>query len=629
MTFRAKLFVFFTVAMLLSVALIAVGVSQVTRRSYDRLNDEHTSATVAQFQREFMRREKEVANRVQAIADAEATVRMAIDLARPQADVSIYVNDAHGLAQSHQLDFLDFVSSNGAIISSQESPEKFGYKMDWVAQPQNWTAIGSFLMKLDTQEGPALGLVAVSTVRVGDQNLFVVGGERLASDFLGSLVLPTGMRALLYQNIAADFQAANLLDASGTVTQSDRFAPIIQKERSRPSQESFKIKWTKDAASAEQFQSLPLFGRSGDLLAILFVGSSQNDVVMVVRRIGFLAFVVVAVGLIFGMLLSWWGAARVTRPIGELAEGAREVSQGNWRVHVNLRGRDEIAQLAEAFNAMTEQLSDQREKLVQAERVAAWREIARRLAHELKNPLFPLQTTLENLQRAKEQSPETFEEVFHESTGILLAEIQNLKSIVGKFSDFAKMPQPEIGSVNLNEVVRKAEKLFEAQFSAVGRPPINPEMHLAEDLPLIEADAMLLHRVIENLILNAMDAMPSGGVLMLRTAEHEDGVQFEISDTGKGLTPEECERLFTPYYTTKQHGSGLGLAIVQSVVSDHGGGIWVESEAGVGTSFHIYLPLKSPRNAGVIPEAVMTSVNISMPPEPPAAPPDVAESVEA
>jgi nitrogen fixation/metabolism regulation signal transduction histidine kinase len=231
---------------------------------------------------------------------------------------------------------------------------------------------------------------------------------------------------------------------------------------------------------------------------------------------------------------------------------------------------------------------------VQAERVAAWREIARRLAHELKNPLFPLQTTVENLQRAKAQNPGEFEEVFRESTGIMLEEIDALKKIVGRFSDFAKMPQPELGPVNLNDIVKSILKLFAPQFSAVGRPPISPEVHLDEELPIIQADSTLLHRALENLVLNAMDAMPAGGVLMLRTTHHDGFMQLEVSDTGAGLTPEECERLFTPYYTTKQHGTGLGLAIVQSVVSDHGGRITVESETGVGTTFHITLPVKPP-----------------------------------
>ena len=168
---------------------------------------------------------------------------------------------------------------------------------------------------------------------------------------------------------------------------------------------------------------------------------------------------------------------------------------------------------------------------------------------------------------------------------------------MGQFSEFAKMPQPEMGPVNLNEVVRSVLKLFEAQFSAVGRPPVTPEVHLDDAMPAIRADATLLHRVIENLVLNAMDAMPAGGVVMVRTFHDSESVHLEISDTGSGLTKEECERLFTPYYTTKQHGTGLGLAIVQSVVSDHGGRISVESESGVGTTFHITLPIARPGQA--------------------------------
>jgi len=405
-------------------------------------------------------------------------------------------------------------------------------------------------------------------------------------------VLPTGMRALLYMNLDPAFQPANLVDESGPVTQAERFAPFIQQEQQQPEKRTFKISWTQDAASAESFHALPLIGRQGELLGALLVGSSQREAVTLERRIVLLALGVAAMGLFFGLMLSWWGAARVTRPVRKLAEGARDVSEGKWNTRVNVRGKNEIAQLATAFNRMTEQLSEQRERLVQAERVAAWRELARRLAHELKNPLFPLQTTVENLQRAKEQSPEQFEEVFRESTAILLSEIENLKKIVGRFSDFAKMPQPELGTVQLNETVRGIVKLFEPQFGAVGRPPITPELHLDEGLPSIQADEALLRRAIENLVLNAMDAMPAGGVLMLRTTHQNGDVDLEVSDTGSGLTPEECDRLFTPYYTTKQHGTGLGLAIVQSVVSDHGGKISVESETGVGTSFHIQLPTK-------------------------------------
>jgi signal transduction histidine kinase len=595
-TFRTKLFVIFTLALLLSVGLVAFGVTAVTRRAFEQLSHQYSDAAVAQFKREFARREVDVVHQVQGIADAESTVRMAIDLSRPQPDVSIYVNDAHGVAQSHQLDFLDFVSSDSSIVSSAEWSARFGYKLTWVTQPVEWASLGSFLMKVDMPNGPTLGVMAVATVRVGDKNLYVAGGQQLGKQFLASLVLPMGMRALLYQNLSPDFQPENLTDESGAALQAERFAPFIEKERQQPGEQRFQIAWTKNPASVEEYRALPLMGRQNELLGVLLVGSSRAEVVTLERRIGLLALGVVAVGLLFGVLLSWWGAAGVTRPVMKLAEGAREVSAGNWNTRVAVRGGNEIGQLARTFNQMTQQLSEQRERLVQAERVAAWREIARRLAHELKNPLFPLQTTVENLQRAKAQNPEQFEEVFRESTGIMLSEIDTLKKIVGRFSDFAKMPQPELGPVNVNDIVKSILKLFAPQFSAVGRPPISPEVHLDEGLPAIQADSTLLHRALENLVLNAMDAMPAGGVLMLRTTHLDGNVELEVSDTGSGLTPEECERLFTPYYTTKQHGTGLGLAIVQSVVSDHGGRITVESEAGVGTSFHITLPSKPPQH---------------------------------
>jgi len=263
---------------------------------------------------------------------------------------------------------------------------------------------------------------------------------------------------------------------------------------------------------------------------------------------------------------------------------------------VPVTSADEFGQLGGAFNRMTHELGEQRRKLVQAERVAAWRELARRLAHELKNPLFPLQITIENLVRARERAPEQFDEVFQESTRTLLAELANLKTIIGRFSDFAKMPAPQPEPVALNELVKDTMTFLEPQLQAPGRPAIRTQLELTSSIPQIQADPELLRRALQNLVLNAVDAMDSGGTLTVRTETSADAVQLSVSDTGSGLTPEECERLFTPYYTTKQHGTGLGLAIVQSVVSDHGGNIAVQSEPGRGATFVITLPLRIPED---------------------------------
>ncbi len=177
------------------------------------------------------------------------------------------------------------------------------------------------------------------------------------------------------------------------------------------------------------------------------------------------------------------------------------------------------------------------------------------------------------------------------------------------------MPAPQFVRVNVNECLRNAVRLFEPQFNAVGKPTITTEFFLTDPLPEINADPDLLHRAFQNLVLNALDAMPAGGMLALRTAQHDGGVRIEVADTGKGLTPEECSRLFTPYYTTKSQGTGLGLAIVQSVVSDHHGSIFATSDEGRGTTFRIDLPLRQTGHPALAQEA---------PPESKGTPPTLA-----
>ena len=592
MSFRTKLVALFTLTIFAAVSLVAWGVSSYARRAFELFDQQRTDALVAQFHREYAQRGEEVAHRIQAIADAEATVRMAIDLTRPQADASQYYNDARGIAGTQQLDFLDIVADDGTLISSAEWPARFGYKNDWVATGKDWNSQGAFLSRVEMQDGVDLGLLAVRAIRVGEKHIYLIGGQRLNQDFLATLVLPESMRAVLYRNLEQGFVASELTDSHGQVAQADLFAPLITEvQRTHQGLQKTINLGSDRAVKSETFDAIPLLGREGDLLGVLLVGSSRQELVKMLNFVRALTLIVAAGVILVGLILGWWISARVTRPIQQLAKGAREVAAGHWGARVEVRSRDEIGRLAEAFNDMTRQLAEQRERLVQTERVAAWRELARRLAHELKNPLFPLQLTVENLQRAREHTSEQFDEVFFESTATLRAELENLKSIVSRFSDFAKMPAPEFESVDLNESVRSVVKLFEPQLCAVGRPPITPELYLDENLAHPHADPVLLRRALENLILNSLDAMPAGGILTLRTSQHDGYVRLDVSDTGAGMTPEECARLFTPYYTSKQHGTGLGLAIVQSIVSDHGGKITVESEPGAGATFHIDLPI--------------------------------------
>ena len=616
MSFRRRLLLALALIVVVTVGSVSIVVSWRTRRSFERADAERTEALLAQFRREFSRRGDDVVRRVDAIASGDTVSRMALDLSHG-TEASAYVTEAKAVADSHQLDLLEFVAADGAIISSAQWPARFGYKED--VSP-DLSAKGAVLRLVPLPEGATLGLVAARVVNIGDTPLIVLGGQRLDREFLSSLTLPAGMRALLYRHLQPEFSPQALMGPAGEMNNAEKLAPLIARVQQRGTDADEVVQWSADAADSESFHAIPLKGENDALLGALLVGSSRRGLVDLQRHIGVFALIVAGAGILLAIILSGWVAVRVTQPIERLAEAAREVAAGNWETQVEISCHDEIGQLAGSFNSMTRQLVEQRDRAMQAERVAAWRELARRLAHELKNPLFPLQITVENLLRSRNSAE--FDEVFRESTATLLAELGNLKAIIGRFSDFSKMPQPQLQPVNLNQIARQVIKLHEAQFRnnnvipsedaatsersvartprpsrgtlrSEGHAPVSANLELDDSLPPISADPDLLHRALSNLVLNALDAMPEGGTLALRTSATPEHVRLEVADTGSGLTREECQRLFTPYYTTKRHGTGLGLAIVQSVVSDHHGSITVDSAPGKGTTFRIDLPRRS------------------------------------
>ncbi|MGA7970176.1 MAG: ATP-binding protein [Terriglobales bacterium] len=656
MSFRQKLLLLFAATILMCVAVMSVSVYSTMRKSFEQANQDRANSIAAQFRSEFQRRGQDVARKVESIAASEAVQRIALEINRASSSASLPLSsssssvspsgaaesganlaEARTLAAQQQLDFLEIVDHQGTILSSAQWEAKFGYPEAAIAATPS--PADAFLKREDLPNGPTLGLFAIRAVQIGEEPIFVIGGERLDQQFLSTLDIPTGTRVLLYQNLDAKWNPQSLLDLNGPAAGADRIAPLIEKVRDTGQEAQAAIHWTDDAADAETFHAIPLFGREEQspdqdgpdphgpdehgqnrpLMGVLLVATSRRPLIELQGRIISTAMLVGGLGILIAVLASLWFAARVTRPVVSLAEAARRVAAGDLGAKVEVESHDELGELADSFNRMTDDLLREKDRAVQAERVAAWRELARRLAHELKNPLFPLQVTVENLLRAKEKSPEIFEEVFRESTATMLAEINNLKTIVGRFSEFSKMPQPQRRPTQLNDVVRSVLRVFQAQMQAnsmqsngvpaSSRIAVRSELG---DLPEMSADPDLLHRALSNLVLNAIDAMPQGGELTIRTAvpgadgadgtdrtngtdaaragDPDDRVVISVSDTGSGLTPEECERLFTPYYTTKQHGTGLGLAIVQSVVSDHGGKISVESTKEKGTTFRIELP---------------------------------------
>jgi two-component system nitrogen regulation sensor histidine kinase NtrY len=597
---RQKLLLLFSLTVAASVAAVAWTVLARIRHVFEQRDQQETALVVNQFEREFQHRSNNVAAAIDRLASSERARRIASEIAQ-SGDTAPYFNEAQIMARDAELDFLELVGRDDAIISSAQWPARFGYPEPAASAPVQ----GTFLKAEELPDNSSsLGLFAMRAVEGSEGAVRLIGGKRLDQTFLADLPVAPGMTVGLYTDAtagtalaststvggaAAAFDSGRLAGASGDVPGAARYQPLIDSARKSGQEASAVLYITGLREDSVNATAIPLKNEAGNVLAVLTVAISRNGLVEAQGHIRSIAYAVAGGGILLAIVFSLWITARVSRPIEELAHAAQEIASGNWDVEVPERGHDEVTALACSFNHMTGQLRSQRERLVQSERVAAWRELARRLAHELKNPLFPLQLTVENLTRARSLPAEEFDEVFRESTATLGTEISNLKAIIGRFSDFSKMPKPELERIDASGVVKRVVSLYE---SAASQEPekLNFKVDLSElPMPLL-ADPELLHRAFSNLVLNAMDAMPNGGDLTLSAAPRDGKVEFRVADTGAGLTPEECDRLFTPYYTTKQHGTGLGLAIVQSVIADHGGSVAVESRAGAGATFIITLP---------------------------------------
>ncbi len=584
MTLRQRLLLMFSLVVVLAVGAVAWIVSLRTRNAFEQVDQQRTAALISETRGEFARRGEEISQTLDRIAASDHVQRIAVDVTQG-GDQAPYIRDAGSLAQEYQLDLLEIVAADGTIISSAQWPARFGYKQR-LPSPNGSEA---FLQKVDLPNKTILAMMAIRAVHSGEGVIYLIGGDRLDSGFLQAFSMPIGSYVWLYRFTQTALTPNDLL---GPPASFDTFRPLLSAVQADSGEHTGFVDLSDRHFDRATIQAFPLKDDAGSVAAALLVGTSRRPFLELQQHIRSTAFGVAGIGILLAIIASLWITARISRPIELLANASQEVASGNWDVRVDSHSQDELGQLAESFNVMTHQLIEQRDRLLQAERVAAWRELARRLAHELKNPLFPLQLTVENLARAREVAPDQFEEIFRESTSTLLAEISNLKTIIGRFSDFSKMPRPQLQHVSLNELVRGVASLHQAQL-AQSAHPIYLDLRFDDDLPQIALDPELFHRALSNLVLNAVDAMSNGGTITICTSRFDDCARIEVMDTGTGLTPEERERLFTPYYTTKQHGTGLGLAVVQSVISDHGGSISVESETGRGTTFIIQLPIQS------------------------------------
>ncbi|SKC23868.1 sensor histidine kinase [Alkalitalea saponilacus] len=282
-------------------------------------------------------------------------------------------------------------------------------------------------------------------------------------------------------------------------------------------------------------------------------------------------------------------ARQITRPLLLLQERISSLKLDHLNEKIDYKGEDEIGSLVKEYNRMVDELAISAEKLAKSERDLAWREMAKQIAHEIKNPLTPMKLSIQYLQRAWNDQVEDFDSYMKKVTQTLIEQINNLSSIASEFSKFAQMPSAKTEIVNLIEKIENSRTLF----ANSTKTPIE-FINMAGDPVYVKADGEQLLGVFNNLIKNAIQSIPSvkTGKIEITVTNEGHGVRVAIKDNGKGIPEEITDKLFVPSFTTKTGGMGLGLAIARRIIENAGGHIWFETEINKGSIFYVQLPYK-------------------------------------
>lgn len=273
---------------------------------------------------------------------------------------------------------------------------------------------------------------------------------------------------------------------------------------------------------------------------------------------------------------------RITKPLSQLQKATKKIRNGDFSVYLPETGIKEIRELKHSFNSMSRELSTTQKKLLQAEKDTMWKELSRILAHEIKNPLTPIQLSIQRLEEKYEYDKEKFYSVFPESVKIINQEMDNLKLLAKSFSTFAKNINPEISEFNPKVVIEEILNSYQHDF----------EIDVHGHNCTILFDRTHFYQVITNLVQNAMDASNKDEPIKIKIEKGNLKNKITISDSGKGINKEDLKKIFEPYFTKKKKGTGLGLALVKKLVDVNNSEITLTSEENEGSCFIISVPHK-------------------------------------
>ena len=301
---------------------------------------------------------------------------------------------------------------------------------------------------------------------------------------------------------------------------------------------------------------------------------------------GFAVIMLGIAGLTF--LLTVWLSRRLTKPLKSLIVGTQELGRGNLNFRIEKQSSDELGELVKQFNQMANRLQDYQAETIRLEKMAAWQGIARRLAHEIKNPLTPIQLTIQEIADQCPTDDQSYYELVRDCREIVDEEIANLRNLVKEFSEFGRMPTLQKEWLDVNDIIRELVKLYQH---------LNIRLTLVDTLPKLYLDEDRIRRALINLIENAAQASTKNDEILISTNHSGSYVHIAIRDHGVGIEPSELENIFQPYFSTKTSGMGLGLAITQKIAEEHQGRIEVASTLNGGSTFTIHISITPSESA--------------------------------
>ena len=562
---------------------LALSISLLSRRVEGTVREQaaqRLDAALARLEAQLALDGEGVAKRLERLAGDPGLKRLY--LVRPDTrDLAEHLEQSRSLLG---LDFLQLADTSGAVVADADAATALGRAERAAIDLRALPFQGRHRPRVETLPGSgALVLAASEPIRYEGRSVGLLrGGLALDPHALMRLRAVSGVDLAL---IAADGHpvASTLESRSENDGASAHPAGGIE---SAPGTRRVTLAgrsyWSRSIPLTQVAQD-PEAGRPGPRIAGLVPTAAADRAIADLQHT---ALLLGLVGLLVAIALGVLWSSQVSRPVEQLAALAQRIARGEWDEPVRVKSVRELQTLVQAFERMRSDLAAYRERLVTSERQAAWGQMARMVAHEIKNPLTPIAISVADLKRSYERDRADFPRVLEQAATTIAAEVDALKRILQEFSDFARLPAPRFAACRLSELLADLETFYgrEASAGRLAFPRTDRELYLT-------ADQGLLRQALFNLIQNGLDAIEPTGLVTVSTRVDGPTLEIAVVDDGEGLSAERRAALFVPGLTTKPHGSGLGLTIVQRIVNDHGGSIAVESQPGNGSAFRMRIPL--------------------------------------